>query len=43
MISPTENEIVIVTEEKMVPKDYIETITIEVPRIVQVPFEIEEP
>merc|ERR1711957_1112807 len=41
MISPTETEIIVVEEEGEVPQDYIETITVEVPQIVQVPFVVE--
>ena len=42
MISPTETEIIIVTEEQEVPQDYIETITREIPTLSYVNFTIEE-
>jgi len=43
MLSPTEVELVSRVDETMVPEDYIETVTIEVPTMVQVEVEIEEP
>ena len=43
MISPTEVEIIITSEECEVPQDYIETITREVPVLVWTNVTIEEP
>jgi hypothetical protein len=43
MISPTEVEIVITQEECEVPEDYIEKITVEVPKIEMVESYYEEP
>lgn len=43
MISPTETEIVITEEECEVPVDYIEKITVEVPKIEMVESFYEEP
>jgi len=43
MISPTEFEEVITEEDCEVPREYIETITVEIPTLVAVETEIEEP
>jgi len=43
MISPTETEIIITSEECEVPQDYIETITREVPVLTWTNMTIEEP
>lgn len=43
MISPTEFEEVITEEDCEVPREYIETITVEIPTLVPVEMEIEEP
>ena len=43
MLSPTETELVERSEKVQVPQDYIETVTVEVPKMVQVPVEVEEP
>jgi hypothetical protein len=43
MLSPTETETVSRTERVQVPQEYIETVTVEVPKMIQVPIEVEEP
>ena len=43
MLSPTEVELVSRTEDVQVPEEYIETVTIEMPTMVQSEVEVMEP